>query len=290
MGSACGHHNALVRAISVIGSLNLDLVVAASRLPRPGETVLGGSLQRFAGGKGANQAAAAARMLAGTGAPAVRLIGCVGRDEPGEFLRAALRAAGVEDQDVRLVDEPTGTALITLGPGGENQITVAPGANAQTRPPEQELDLALCQLETPWQRPRARTLILNAAPVPAHSMDLSGVDWVIVNESEAWALTGARDPAEAAGLMQAQGASRVLVTLGARGVWDGGLRPAFSVVARDTVGAGDAFVGAFAAALACGEADPVRFAQAAAALKVQRLGAQNLPSRAEVLALLRSVP
>jgi ribokinase len=278
-----------VRAIAVIGSLNLDLVVMAPRLPGPGETVLGSGLRRFAGGKGANQAAAAARMLMGTGAPAVRLIGCVGRDEAGDFLRAAVRAAGVDDSGVRVVAEPTGAALITLGPGGENQITVAPGANQLTRPPDEELDLALCQLETPWLRPRARTLILNLAPAPAPPFDLRGVDWVIVNESEAFTLTGARDPGAAVRSLREQGAGRVLLTLGSRGVWEEGLRPAFAVRATDTVGAGDAFAGAFAAALASGEADPVRFAQAAAALKVQRPGAQNLPARSEVLALLSAI-
>jgi len=275
-----------VRAITVIGSLNLDLVVEAPRLPGPGETVLGSGLRRGAGGKGANQAAAAARMLAGTGAPAVRMIGCVGRDEAGAFLRAALRAAGVDDGGLREVEEPTGAALITLGPGGENQITVAPGANARTRPPDETLDLALCQLETPWLRPQARTLILNAAPAPAHPLDLAGVHWLIVNESEAEALCGTRDPAPAAHRLRERGAERVVVTLGARGAWLDGLHPAFAAAAVDTVGAGDAFAGAFAAALAAGEADPLRFAQAAAALKVQRPGAQNLPARSEVLALL----
>lgn len=280
----------MVRAIAVIGSLNLDLVVTAPRLPGPGETILGSSLRRMAGGKGANQAAAAARMVAGTGAPAVRLIGCVGRDEAGEFLRAAVRASGVDDSGVQAVDEPTGAALITVGPAGENQITVAPGANLLTRPPDAELDLVLCQLETPWRRPRARTLILNLAPAPTTPFDLAGVDWVIVNESEAFSQTGTRDPAAAARILHAQGARRVLITLGRHGVWAETLRPAFAVQAIDTVGAGDAFAGAFAAALATGEADPVRFAQAAAALKVQRLGAQNLPSRGEVLAWLATAP
>lgn len=279
-----------VRAITVIGSLNLDLVIEAPRLPAPGETVLGTRLRRFPGGKGANQAVAAARMLAGTGAPAVRMIGTVGRDEAGEFLRAALRAQGVDDSEIRTAEEPTGTALITVATGGENLITVAAGANARTQPPERELDLALCQLETPWRLPRARTVILNAAPAPREVLDLAGVDVLIVNEPEALALAGARQPADAARELRARGAGRVILTLGARGAWDEGFRPAFAARAVDSVGAGDAFAGAYAAALAAGEPDPLRFAQAAAALKVQRPGAQNLPARAEVLELLRSQP
>jgi ribokinase len=262
------------RAVTVIGSVNMDLVVEADRLPREGETVLGRAFRVVPGGKGANQAAAAASL----GAPTA-MIGCVGDDEHGRAARDDLAGRGVDVSGLRTVDEHTGVALITVDARGRNLITVAPGANARTKV-EGEHDIALLQLETPYRLPRARMVILN--PAPAQEVPLHGVDVVIPNEVEAEQLTGRADPAAAAAALEAMGAGRAIVTLGDKGVFDGKLRPAFEVKAVDTVGAGDTFVGAFAAAVARGEPDPVRFAQAAAALKCTRPGARNAPSLDEV--------
>jgi ribokinase len=274
-----------MRTISVLGSVNVDLALRVERIPALGETVGGGELEQSFGGKGANQAAAAAAL----GAP-VRFFGCVGRDEHGEAARENLRARGIDVRGLRTVGAATGVALILLDRAGRNSIALAPGANALFRPTGRH-DLALLQLETRYERPEARTLILN--PAPARKLSLRGVDVVIPNEVEAEQITGHKDPRKAVLALERMGAGRAIVTLGARGVWCGGdpgesgPRPAFRVRAVDTVGAGDCFVGAFAAALALGLEDPVGFGQAAAALKVQRRGAQNLPSGAEVQRLLR---
>ena len=262
------------RRVSVLGSVNVDLVVRGERLPRPGETVTGGTLARFPGGKGANQAIAAARMGAD-----VAFFGCVGDDEHGRLARAALEEGGVDVSGLTVVDAPTGVALILVDARGENLISVAPGANALARPAG-EHDLAVLQLETPFALPRAGTVVLN--PAPACAVPLVGVDIVIANEHEARALTGAEEPAAARAGLLAQGPGEALVTLGSRGAFDGELHPAFEVEPIDTTGAGDAFVGAYVAALAEEHPAPLRFAQAAAALATTRLGAQSLPTRAEV--------
>ena len=143
----------------------------------------------------------------------------------------------------------------------------------------------MTQLETPWHRPRAKFLILN--PAPAGKVSMKGVDVVIPNEIEAEQLTGHRGPEQAVRILKRRGAGHVIITLGEDGVYDGRRHRAFRVRAVDTVGAGDTFVGAFAAAVAMSYAEPVRFAQAAAALKCTRPGAQNVPSRREVEAFLR---
>lgn len=262
------------RVVTVLGSVNVDLVVRAARLPREGETVLGREFRALYGGKGANQAVAAARL----GAP-VRFVGCVGDDEYGRAARENLVDLGVDVRRLKAVRGHTGIALIVVDDRGRNLITVAPGANSQARF-RVSCDIALLQLETPFVRPRANLVILN--PAPARPVSLEGVDVVIPNELEAEQLTGERDPGKAARALVRMGARRAIVTLGERGVFDGRLRPAFRVGAVDTVGAGDAFVGAFAAGLALSLPDPVEFAQAAAALKVTRHGAQNVPSLKEV--------
>jgi len=267
------------RTITVIGSVNMDLVVSVRDLPRVGETVGDGRFRVVPGGKGANQAVAAAALGA-----SVRMVGCVGEDAYGRLARETLAARGVNVRSVRTVREPTGIALILVHEQGLNLIAGAPGANQRVAT-RRRCDIALTQLETPYVRPRARFVILN--PAPARPVSLRGVDVVIPNEVEADQLTGQRDPAKAARVLRRRGARRVIITLGERGVFDGGAyRPAFRVRAVDTVGAGDAFVGAFAAAIAEGHSDPVRFAQAAAALACTRPGAQNVPSRKDVEGLL----
>ncbi len=268
------------RTITVIGSVNIDLVVSGDRLPREGETVLGHTFAVFPGGKGANQAASAAR-LGGR----VRFIGSVGKDEYADLARRSLEAAGVNIDHLRTVHGHTGVALIAVDKKGRNQISVAPGANSRTRP-RGRCDIALMQLETPFSLPRAETMILNAAP--AAKVPLKGVDILIVNESEAELLSGKRDLSEAVRLLERRGAGRVIVTLGRRGVLDEGrVRRAFRVRAVDTVGAGDTFAGAFAAALSRGRDDPVRFAQAAAALSCTKPGARSAPRPGEVEKLLK---
>jgi ribokinase len=263
-----------MRAITVVGSLNLDLVVSGAPLPRAGETVVGGAFRASPGGKGANQAVAIARL----GGDA-RFVGCVGDDAFGRAARAALVAAGVDVSGLRVVAKPTGVALVVVDADGQNQISVALGANDDVRHDGRH-DVVLTQLETP----AAELVVLN--PAPARDVDLAGVDWVVPNELEARQLTGQTDPARQKAALEARGARHALITLGARGVFDGALRPAFRVRAVDTVGAGDAFVGAFTLALAEGWPDPVRFAQAVAALQVTRPGAQSVPNREETLAFL----
>lgn len=269
-----------MRTITVIGSINMDLVVDADRLPAPGETVLGGEFRICPGGKGANQAIAAVRLGA-----AVRFVGCVGRDAFGEQARENLRAAGVDVRGVRVVRGHTGVALIVVDQKGRNLISVAPGANAKART-RRRCDIALVQLETPFDPPPARTLILNPAPAPSGPISLRGVDILIPNEVEAERMSGYRDPAKAADRLKRMGAGRVIITLGERGAWDNGPRPPFEVDVVDTVGAGDAFAGGFAAALAQGHPDPVRIGQAVAAIACTRKGAQGAPTRRELKAFL----
>jgi ribokinase len=276
-----------MRTITVIGSINIDLVLVGDRLPRPGETVLGRDFRVVPGGKGANQAVAAARLGA-----SVRFVGCVGDDDYGRLARRNLAGHGIDVRGVRTIRRThTGIALIMLDCDGRNLIGVGPGANRHVVC-RRRCDVAVTQLETPWRLPVARFVILNPAPANVGMLiasartrrgALRGVDAVIPNEVEAEQLTGRRNPARAAEALRKMGAQRVIITLGERGVYADGYQPAFRVTSVcDTVGAGDAFVGAFAAAMAEGHADPVRFAQAAAALKCTRPGAQNVPSRAEV--------
>ncbi|MEP0846326.1 MAG: ribokinase [Phycisphaerae bacterium] len=294
------------RAITIIGSINIDLVAVASRLPREGETVLAHDYRVVCGGKGANQAVAAAR-LGGR----VQMVGCVGDDEYGRVAKSNLAAHGVGVRAVRTIaGAHTGVALIVVDDRGRNLIAVAPNANARLRVPRRPFDIAVMQLETPYSPPRAKLFILNPAPArldvleqttPRSKRILRGVDLVVPNEHEAEALTGRRDPARAAAELLRLGARQALITLGAEGVFDGGCsrgavpvvndgrprhHPAFPMRATDTVGAGDAFIGALAAALAEGHADPIRFAQAAAALKCARCGAQSVPTRRDVERLI----
>mgnify|MGYP006300617795 CR=1 FL=1 len=294
-------------SVLVVGSVNVDLVTRVSRFPQPGETLLGSDYETHHGGKGANQAVAAARMGA-----RVSMLGRVGRDAFGARLRDALATEGIDVRRLEDVEGPSGAAFITVDATGQNTIVVAPGANARLAPddlPEEafrEADVVVLQHEiAPATVARAiemgrrsgATVLVNAAPARAGALrDLSGCDLLIVNETEGATLldegpTGAPDAILAA---LAEVVPAVVLTLGARGVaWRArgttGRRSAHSITPVDTTAAGDAFVGSLAAALANGLdlAQAVRLGNAAGALAATRAGAQpSLPHRAEVERML----
>jgi ribokinase len=298
-----------VAKVVVVGSTNTDMTVRVPRIPSPGETALGRDFRVTAGGKGANQAVAAAR--AGGG---VVFVTALGTDDFGE---RALENLVRERIDVSLVRRvpgaPSGVALICVDDEGENSIAVAAGANGELRPEDVEPiarvlepdDVMLVQLEIPLSTVEAAArlavarrarLILN--PAPARTLPdslLSGVSLITPNEREAEHLTGVNLSdrialTRAAAALHDQGVQGVLVTLGARGVFistasGSELVPGFTVDAVDTTAAGDVFNGSLAVGLVERRSmeDAVRFASAAAALSVTRPGAQaSAPWRAEI--------
>jgi len=297
-----------MRPVLVIGSLNMDLVARCTCLPTMGQTVFGDDFFTAPGGKGANQAVAAARLGA-----RVAMAGCVGADEFGRALTNGLRGAGVGTDNVLSVDRPTGTALITIDAQGSNTIVVISGANAACDIALVERALAgvddpgilLLQNEIPAEATAHAIRVAHAAgwfvilnPAPARALAkelLPLIDIIAPNESEATAITGldASDRAKArvaARRLVSQGARGALITLGGDGaIYCDPARclhcPAVPVQAVDTTAAGDAYLGALGAALAAGRElpDSLGFAAAAAALSVTRLGAQpSLASRAEL--------
>jgi len=292
--------------IAIVGSANLDLVLSVTALPRPGETVLASGRSNSAGGKGINSAVAAARSGA-----VVTMIAAVGDDDAGRELTAVLRDCGVDVGNVRVVDAPTGLAVVVVDAAGENNIVVASGANAELVDlTDDELAVVgsarvlLLQLEVPLPTVRAAAaagraagarVVLNAAPAQPLSDDLlAEVDVLVVNESEARVIAGVSDMAQAVPLLWER-VPDVVVTLGAAGSLHGSRGseelwvPALPVRPVDTTGAGDTFTGVLAAGLAEGQAmpDALRLATAAAALSVQRTGAvPSIPTRADVEALL----
>ena len=291
----------------VVGSMNLDVTVQVAHIPRPGQTVLASGLRRGPGGKGANQAVAAARCA---GAPVV-MVAAVGADPDGVLLVDRLQAEGVDTTAVTVLpNEVSGTALITVDDVGANTIVVAAGANAALRMTPaaqrtlQQADVVLAQLEVPQATltaaARARRpgvpFILNAAPAAPLDADLaSEVDVLMVNEHEAIEVAGVGDLAAAIEQL-AERFPDVVVTLGDQGaVAVHGRRrvqvPAFPVRAVDTVAAGDTFCGVYAAGLAAGQdvEFALRRASAAAALTCTRPGAQeSMPTSDEVAALAGS--
>jgi ribokinase len=301
--------------ITVIGSLNLDVFIEVTRFPRPGETRQGTNLRYTPGGKGANQALAAARLGA-----RVTMIGAVGDDAFGEKMVANLAAATVETSGiVRRAETASGTAWIIVDDTGQNQIIVAPGANdtLSANDVRRHEDLirrstaVIAQLETPLETVESAfalaheagaLAVLNPAPVRELKEELlHRCDWIIPNETEAEQLGGVevRDLAGAAASAQSLqskwGVPNIVITLGAAGAWVSsssftGHIPAPRVQAVDTVGAGDTFVGAFVTRLVEGAAvrDAARLACAAAALATTRRGAQaGIPTRAEAEAFLQ---
>ncbi len=305
------------RPVVVVGSLNLDLVVNPERAPAAGETVFAPRLDQFPGGKGANQAVAAARLSA-----AVAMVGRVGQDAFGDRLLESLRADGVATEGIsRSATAGTGTAVITVEATGQNRIVVVSGANAEVTPELVEAhgpliasaSALLLQLEVPVEAcVRAAELaaaagvpvILDPAPAPAEPLPepLRRNTWLITpNETEAAALTGVPvagrcGAEEAARVLWAQGFRQVLIKLGGEGAYlfrggAGQWFEPFRVPVVDTTAAGDAFAGGLAAALHRGMAleEAVRWGMAAGALAVTRPGAQPaMGNLDELMTLLRT--
>ena len=281
--------------VTVVGSANMDVVFTVERIPRPGETVIAGSLNRYPGGKGLNQAVAAARAGAATS-----FVGALGADGDGDQLRATMTAVEIDTEQVRTELRETGQAFIVVDAAGENTIIVASGANSTvTALDERDRSVIaagavlLLQLELPLSaveeaataaREAGVAVVLNAAPaVPLDDRLLALADCLIVNEHEAELLGGRQRLAAAV--------HRLVVTLGRRGsvLFEHGAElttvAAPAVQAVDSTGAGDTFCGAVAAAIAEGRgfAEAAAFGTAAAAISVQRVGAvPSIPSRAEI--------
>jgi ribokinase len=308
-----------MKKIVVVGSINLDLVSYAARMPLVGETIIGQGFATHPGGKGANQAVCAAR-LGGD----VSIVGRLGKDSFASELREGLNAAGVHTECVENVPGPSGTAMILVTTDGSNSIVVNPGANASLQPQDliafedlfRSASIILSQLEIPIETVEelGRTAERLGIPFlldPAPALTLSpalmkAITWLTPNESECQSLLKALGylevetskhlpPEEAVQPFLDAGVRNVILKLGARGVYIAGrdVEPAyissFRVTAVDTTAAGDAFNGGFAFGLTCGGLDPLpaaRFANAVAAVSVTRSGAQNsMPQLMEVDAL-----
>lgn len=294
--------------IVIVGSANTDMVVKTAHIPGPGETVIGSDFLIAAGGKGANQAVAAARLGAG-----VTLVARLGTDMFGEQAIAGYQREGIDTTYiVRDAEHPSGIALICVDAQGENSIAVASGANAHLTPFDvdrarqsiADAHVLLVQLEVPLDAIRRAITIANDAgvrvilnPAPAREIDsrlLSQVSVTTPNEHEVRIVAGELEQAQAIRRMLDAGVETVLVTLGAQGVlWatreTRQLVPAFPVQAIDTTAAGDAFNGGLAYGLGCGMpmAESIRYASAVAAISVTRMGAQpSLPTGTEVFAFL----
>jgi ribokinase len=305
----------MASTVCVVGSLNMDLVVRTSRIPRPGELVFGGTFHTYLGGRGANQAAAAARLGA-----RVSMIGCIGDDAYGPLLLQALSREGVDVSCVMTRSStPSGVSVLTVDPSGVGTMVVAPGANEALAAADvaffeesiRASDVVLLQLEVPLEVVAfvakhtvsfRKRLLLTAAPPRALPRDvLRSVDVVIANRGAAALLGGSKvsDPPE----VQVRSLARLgpeisVVTLGPEGavLFDGReihRQPTFPVATIDPLAAGDAFVGAFAAVFAEGMPLPqaLRWACAAGSLATTKEGALlALPSRAAVLELVGSTP
>lgn len=288
--------------VFVVGSINLDEVFQVPRIARPGETVASTKLTVHSGGKGANQAVAAAR----AGGAETRFIGCVGDDEAGQVLSRALRMEGVDSRLRKDEHAPTGRAVVTVQDNGENSITILPAANyaldtddvADACSDLQPGDVLLLQLEIPSETAEAAigigqktgcTVILNASPVD-NPVSLEGVSLLVVNEHECTTLAGVEDALEAAAVLAARHGLATVVTMGAEGgaIVDRSGAERFSAVpvdAVDTTGAGDTFAGYLAAALASGEdlGEAIVRASVAGSIAVTRPGAmESIPRAGEV--------
>lgn len=302
-----------MKSVTVLGSINADHVISVPYFSKPGETLTGKQYHIAYGGKGANQAVAAARLGA-----KVNFIGCIGDDPLGAKMKDAFAQDGINVEPIATIpQEMTGIAMIQVADSGENSIVIAAGANAhldnamveQHQALIEQSDMLLIQLETPVQavekaaffaKQAHKTVVLNPAPAqPLSDSLLALIDIITPNETEAELLTGVRVVDEASAQQAAQvfhqkGIRTVLITLGAKGVYLSQLEQAkivagFRVNAVDTTAAGDTFNGAFITALLEGktEQEAIMFAHAAAAISVTRAGAQpSIPSRKEALDFL----
>ncbi len=280
--------------VVVVGSANLDLVAQLDRLPRPGETLRANSYSEYAGGKGLNQAVACARMGANTA-----FVGCIGDDDAGKYLRGILDSEGIDSTHVRVVNAPTGRAFINVDAHGENSIVVVSGANAHVGSDESEFKIpdggiVLAQLEVPQNvialafskaHNNGSQTVLNPAPAaPLNEKLFELTDVLVPNETESLALGGIS-------ALLKSGVGKIVVTqgeLGAEIVSQSGTEriAPFSVTPIDTVGAGDAFIGAMCAELARGSSlqEACRMASVAGALATTVRGAvPSLPTRSAVL-------
>jgi ribokinase len=300
------------RAVVVVGSINMDLVARAARIPAPGETVAGHSFQTHPGGKGANQAVAVARL----GYP-VKMIGRVGEDGFGVELLEHLSASGVDTAGVAKSDGASGVAVIVVSDAAENCIVVTPGANALVTPKDIDENIealrgagmVLTQLEIPLETVEHLTRVcaregvqLMLDPAPARELPerlLREVTWFTPNETEAGFFlgegAGGMEPEAISAALMGKGIRGVVLKMGARGAYlktgaeAGSLVSPFAVRAVDTTAAGDAFNGAFAVGLmmGMGTGESARFAAAAAAVSVTRAGAQeSMAGMDEVKAML----
>jgi ribokinase len=301
--------------IVVFGSLNVDVMISVQHLPLPGETVLGPGYELTAGGKGGNQALAAARAGA-----SVVMVGSIGGDALAGTATAELKAAGVDLSHLATVAEPTGLAAICVDQAGENHVVVASGANRRTAAalvPEALIGpetLFVLQMEVPLEenwalvkaaKAKGARVLLNCAPagvIPAEA--LPSVDWLVVNENEAKQVAAglglpADEPRAAARAIAANAGVTVIVTLGGDGAvsyarsGEGFAVPSLKIRPVDTVGAGDSFVGGLAAALDRGLTlgDAIRYASVGGSLACLKTGAQpSLPLLAEIEARLGEIP
>ncbi|MBF0751936.1 MULTISPECIES: ribokinase [unclassified Pasteurella] len=301
------------KKLTVLGSINADHVISVPYFAKPGETLTGKNYHIAYGGKGANQAVAAARLGAN-----VAFIGCIGNDGIGTSMKNAFTQDGIDTAHINTVSqEMTGMAFIQVAQTGENSIVLAPGANAfldeqivcNAEERIAQSDCLLMQLETPISgvelaaqiaKKHNVQVVLNPAPAQPLSDHLLGlIDIITPNETEAEILTGVRVTDEQSAVKSAEvfhqkGISCVMITLGEKGVFisrEGEHRiiKGFSVQAVDTTAAGDTFNGGFITALLEGQSldEAIRFGQAAAAISVTRKGAQpSIPSRQETLEFL----
>lgn len=305
-----------MKKILVVGSSNTDLIIRVPEIPRPGETLLGGEFQTFPGGKGANQAVAAAR----AGGDVV-FIASVGDDDYGKAAITGYKLDNINTEDIKICKKvPSGIAMITISDQGENAIAVASGANAELSPEDleeaeeafHEADYMLVQLETPIQtvlkaidlcKECNTKVILNPAPAATlPDQILANTDIITPNETEAEKLTGItvvteEDAKHAASSLHESGVKTVIITLGSKGAFlsdpVNGIQtmvPGFKVEAVDTTAAGDVFNGQLAVSLAEGMTltNAIQTAHAAAALSVQGLGAQSsIPRREQTDSFLK---